>query len=239
MEPIILPPELQLLVDHARNDVGEASRLDAVATRLEPQLSTVATVATAPSHPMRYLVRVLLGAIAAGVVTVVAVVAVRRAHRPIAQPAPKAISRLPQAARTEAIAPALLASESPNIDATPIPSAPSPPPRSSVGGPTLRHAAPVQPTASSAAPDPIVQEHEILAQARRSLDSDPASTLARVAEHQSRFPNGTLASEREFLRIVALERLGRTSEARAARDAFVARWPTSAYRSEIDRQLGP
>ena len=77
----------------------------------------------------------------------------------------------------------------------------------------------------------MVQEHEILAQARESLDSSPADTLSRVAEHQQHFPDGALTSERELLRILALARLGRMPEARAARDAFLARWPTSAYRS--------
>jgi hypothetical protein len=60
-----------------------------------------------------------------------------------------------------------------------------------------------------------------------------------VADHQRRFPDGPLSSERELLRILALTRLGRTSEARAARDAFLTRWPTSAYRNEIIRLLGP
>ncbi len=87
--------------------------------------------------------------------------------------------------------------------------------------------------------DPVVQEHEVLAQARRSLDSNPSDTLARVEEHQRHFPDGTLTSERELLRILALTRLGRMPEARTARDAFLARWPTSAYRNEVNRLVGP
>jgi hypothetical protein len=85
----------------------------------------------------------------------------------------------------------------------------------------------------------MVEEHDLLARARRALDANPAETLALVQEHQRRFPRGILASEREFLRISALVRLGRISEARDARDRFVAGWPTSAYRAEVDRLVGP
>lgn len=230
-EPIVLPPDLQRLVDQARDDIGDAARLDAVAARLEPRFSA------APSQPLRWLVRPLLGALLAGGL---AVAILRAAHRPtvhpVAVPALPPTASLPPSALP--VEPAPLASDAPSGEATPP--APSSPPRSSAAGPGIRHAPSSQPTASATpAPDPIVREHEILARARRSLDSNPSGTLEAVAEHQRRFPNGTLSSEREFLRVVALARLGRTSEARAARDAFVARWPSSAYRNEIDRQLGP
>jgi outer membrane protein assembly factor BamD (BamD/ComL family) len=100
--------------------------------------------------------------------------------------------------------------------------------------------APSRPQTRVSAPvDPTVQEHEILAEARRSLDTNPRDTLTRVADHERRFPSGDLSSDRELLRIRALMRLGRLSEARDARDRFLTRWPASAYRDEINQLVSP
>jgi len=53
--------------------------------------------------------------------------------------------------------------------------------------------------------------------------------LDLVADHAKRFPRGELAPEREYLRVKALRRLGRTNEARDRAKAYLATFPTSPY----------
>ena len=219
-----LHPDLERVVDAARADVGDAARLQAIAARLGPQLSA------APAVAASWVPHVIVGALVAGGVTIAVV---RGAHRPVishvSTPAtasvPTSQPPSPQEPWVVATTPAL------------TPTAPAPSSQGSTARPG--RTTPGVPAAATRTVDPVLQEHEILAQARRSLDVSPADTLARVAEHERSFPDGALASERELLRVMALARLGRLSEARAARDAFLARWPTSAYRDEINRLLGP
>jgi outer membrane protein assembly factor BamD (BamD/ComL family) len=85
---------------------------------------------------------------------------------------------------------------------------------------------------SPASPPP--NEGSLLLRARQALDGDPASALALTQEHARRFPNGTLAPEREVLAIEALARLGRTSDARARLDSFRARYPQSPHISRLE-----
>ena len=56
---------------------------------------------------------------------------------------------------------------------------------------------------------------------------DFPSTLALVAEHTRRFPNGRLSEEREGLRVESLAGLGRRDETRRAVAAFSRRFPRS------------
>jgi hypothetical protein len=132
----------------------------------------------------------------------------------------------------------------PKVDVAPpvVESAPPPP---TISAPETT--APIAPSVSASPPvvtapkaiqqpaeDPIVLEHALLARARKALDTDPKTTLALVDEHARKYPHGTLESEREFLRISALARLGRMDEAKVARDRFIEKWPTSAYRERIE-----
>ncbi|MCA9623611.1 MAG: hypothetical protein KC731_31535, partial [Myxococcales bacterium] len=89
--------------------------------------------------------------------------------------------------------------------------------------------------APSAAPRP---ESAILAEAQRSLASDPARALALCDEHARSHPRGSLGQEREMIAIDALQRLGRTAEARARAAAFRARHPTSGHNRRLDVLLG-
>jgi hypothetical protein len=54
----------------------------------------------------------------------------------------------------------------------------------------------------------------------RRGDADAA--LARLSEHASRYPAGTLADEREGVRAIALCRAGRLAEGKAVADRFLA-----------------
>jgi hypothetical protein len=58
---------------------------------------------------------------------------------------------------------------------------------------------------------------------------DAEAALARLGEHASRYPSGTLADEREGVRAIALCRAGRIAEGRAAADRFL----TAARKSSL------
>jgi hypothetical protein len=83
------------------------------------------------------------------------------------------------------------------------------------------------------------KELRVLQPARQAVArGDFTSALAAIGEHQSLFPSGKLAEEREALRITALLGLGRTAEAQRAGAAFRARFPHSALLKRIDEMLG-
>lgn len=54
-----------------------------------------------------------------------------------------------------------------------------------------------------------------------------ATALEAIAEHQRRFPNGSLQEEREALRVKALAGLGKTDDASAAARRFREKFPNS------------
>lgn len=93
-------------------------------------------------------------------------------------------------------------------------------------------AEPTAPQPVAAPPAPLDDggldaERELLRAAYERLDADPSDALARVSEHERRFPQGHLGHEREVVRVEALHRLGRDDEARARIDAFLRAWSSS------------
>jgi len=182
----------------------EADRVARVRQRLEPVFS-------APSRPwLRW------GALGGGVVLVIVALAWWRRPKESHSDDVRAPVPVVQPSQNE-----------PPVVTAPRTTEEAPSPTTTVvAKPLVTVPAPIQ--------DPIVAEHALLARARKALDSDPQTTLTLVDEHARKFPHGTLESEREFLRISALVRLGRTDEARAARDRFIRAWPTSAYRDRIE-----
>ena len=83
------------------------------------------------------------------------------------------------------------------------------------------------------------KELRVLQPARQAVArGDFGSALAAIADHQSQYPSGKLAEEREALRVKALLGLGRTAEARRAGASFLARFPRSALRGRIEEMLG-
>jgi hypothetical protein len=218
-------PELSRLFDAARKDVGEPARVASIAGRLGAALD-----APLGSRPF-WMSRLFVGGLVVGAGALLWAVRAGPSSAPASAPVAATMTTMVLAAApNDAIASATGAA--PSVAPDPVAAAP------------IGHAPATLPARSErAAPvpsvDPVVEEHDLLARARRALDSNPAATLARVQEHQGRFPHGILASEREFLRVSALVRLGRIPEAREARDRFVAAWPTSAYRTEIDRLVDP
>lgn len=95
-------------------------------------------------------------------------------------------------------------------------------------------------SATARAPEPtppaatLDDEAALLRAANRALGAgDTALALARLSEHASRFERGTLAQDRDALRVVVLCRAGRRSDAVAARKRFLERWPQSVHASRV------
>lgn len=86
-----------------------------------------------------------------------------------------------------------------------------------------------RPTPSSARPDALAQEVQLLARATRSMRAGrPMQALAVLDEHQRRFPGGALSEERRAARAQALCALGRITEGRAEQSQLPPRSPTAA-----------
>lgn len=96
------------------------------------------------------------------------------------------------------------------------------------------------PVAEPTPPDDagLSRELALLESARSELERRPGSALSLLARHEIEFPNGTLALEREFLVVSALERLGRRREAEARANALRARSPGSLYERRLEKLFG-
>jgi hypothetical protein len=87
----------------------------------------------------------------------------------------------------------------------------------------------VTPTLSTAAADEGPSEAALLLSAKGALATNPERALALTQEHKRRFPNGKLAQEREVIAIQALQKLGRTGDAKAESDRFKEEHPGSIH----------
>jgi hypothetical protein len=71
-------------------------------------------------------------------------------------------------------------------------------------------------------------ELRLLRRARAAVAAgDFEGALRPIAEHARRFPDGTLAEEREALRVKSLSAIGQAEEARRAASSFQRRFPNS------------
>jgi hypothetical protein len=87
--------------------------------------------------------------------------------------------------------------------------------------------------------DSLEGEVRLLEEADADLRrGDADSALARLGEHASRYPSGTLADEREGIRAVALCRAGRLAEGRVAADRFLAAARKSSLASRVRTACG-
>lgn len=84
-----------------------------------------------------------------------------------------------------------------------------------------------------------LSEDALLHLAHDALATNPRGALDFTLEHARRFPSGALAQEREVIAIDALARMGRTQEARARAAAFLAAYPSSAYRKGVSEAASP
>jgi hypothetical protein len=89
------------------------------------------------------------------------------------------------------------------------------------------------PTVTTKSPSGIAAEGpselDLLHEARRLQNTDPAGALRAVARHIRLFPHGVLVQERELVALEALVRLGRGAEARARAATFLRLYPESMY----------
>lgn len=92
------------------------------------------------------------------------------------------------------------------------------------------------PSAELTPSDTLSAEAELIERARRALAGDPKNALALLDEHRTSFPSGKLGMERELLRVDALRRAGRTSDARQHALALLARSEKGIYATRL-RQL--
>ncbi len=68
---------------------------------------------------------------------------------------------------------------------------------------------------------------------------DAARSLALVDAHEAAFPGGAFSQETVLLRIEALVKLGRRSEATALGRAFAAAHPTSPHLAKVRELVNP
>jgi hypothetical protein len=84
------------------------------------------------------------------------------------------------------------------------------------------------------------EELPLLRQARAAVaQNDFAAALPPLVEHARRFKDGSLAEEREALRVKALAGLGRIEEARREAAAFGARFPRSVLLPAVHQMVDP
>lgn len=112
-----------------------------------------------------------------------------------------------------------------------------PPVTPSISDPPRPPSTNVDPSTSSPsgpAPSGFESEIALLRESDRALrEGTPNAALAKLDEHARRFPHGSLSEERTVSRIVVLCALGRTTEARAAGDAFLAARPSSPHAGRV------
>jgi hypothetical protein len=86
--------------------------------------------------------------------------------------------------------------------------------------------------------DFLAVETRLVERARASLVNDPALALRLGQEYAERFPRGQLRSANQCLIVEALQRLGRTDEARARAGALVDEEPQGLYAERVRRLAG-
>ena len=116
-------------------------------------------------------------------------------------------------------------------------SAITPEPSIAITAPEPSVAAP-EPSVTAPPPAATPSQPELLAKAWAALERAPGEALKLVELDARLHATGTLSEEREALRIYALVKLGRVTEARELAQRFTARYPQSLHRSRIDTAVG-
>jgi hypothetical protein len=160
-------------------------------------------------------------------------IALVKRHREPAKPraTPLLVAPAVASAPAESIAPP------PSKPAPTAESAPTPPAAPAIARapipPTPR---PMQPLAPIPTPPPA--ELALLREAWAALSAqDFARALELVQQDERTDPSGPLAEERDALRVLALAKLHRLDDARAAASAFETRYPTSVHRALVERAV--
>jgi hypothetical protein len=247
------PPDLARALEMARSDIPDSAAMSEIETSLAPFLTksgrsnpvSVRPVAAGAAASFKFLLAAVVAAASVGG----AVHYLRSApkmNEPVALPAaasaPHESTERTAARRAE---PAPTESPAPETSA-PAPDEPSTPAVHASDRPNgviAQKATAIAPSSSatSAAAFPEATgsaEVALLERAAHLLGSDPAGALALTQEHAREYPAGALTQEREFVAIEALRALGRTSEANARIDQFMARFPHSAHLRRLEQFRG-
>lgn len=109
--------------------------------------------------------------------------------------------------------------------------------------PATASAATISKSTSEAAPLPtkttrndgdLEEELRLMRDANNALRANkPQTALVLLAEHESRFPRGTLADSRRVARIMALCQAGKVAAARTEAERFLRRAPNSPYAARV------
>lgn len=217
------PASLRALLEAAKRDVPSALEVARVESKLGPLFDPVAAAPVGAGSGVLAKVGLaaLGGALLAGGIWLLST--------PSAEPSAPDPKHLP----------------APNVEPNTPPAVAAPPSVEAPAGTAeaARSAAPgstaaTQDKASKGAPPPraaAVPEDALLEQARRALGSDPRRALSLTREHETTYPGGVLAQEREVIAIEALRRLGRADEAARRLERFERLFPQSAHRRKLER----
>lgn len=200
------------LVEECRNDIATPAQLEDLETRLTPLLWAPPPI----SSPV--------GGGATGVSGILKLAAVAIAAGAAGGLFWMGTSKDPSTPKSAA--PVFAPRPRPQVVPTPAPAAPLPSEAVS-SEPKARNAAPHNPVTSAS-------EADLLGSAQVALGQDPSRALSLTEQHRAAFPAGALSQEREVIAIEALERLGRTADARARAERFLKAYPESAHRSKIE-----
>jgi hypothetical protein len=225
-----LPPRLHArsdgsvkhLLDQARRDGPSPEQV--AATVAGVVAATGATVGRSALGAAKWLK--IAGAIgAAGVVTVGAVLAIRGVRH---EPHPASPPIQPVHPVATAVAP----------PPEPEPATTTREPAPAQTAPATRHAAaaPARASASSSASEGssmAIELQRVLAIRSRMLAKDPNGALAGAKAYERDYPHGSFVPEAEAMAIEALDDSGRTDEAKARADRFLARYGSSPQAARI------
>ncbi|MFO0611509.1 MAG: hypothetical protein U0414_02890 [Polyangiaceae bacterium] len=93
--------------------------------------------------------------------------------------------------------------------------------------------APKDPSPAVRAPSPPPKKTSGFSSAMRSIDAgDYDAAAEQMAEFSKAHPSDPRADEADDMRAIALERAGRSAEAKAAAQHYLAAWPSGAHRAE-------
>jgi hypothetical protein len=128
---------------------------------------------------------------------------------------------------------ALAVEPAPQLPAPPAPIANAPAPSPVIAAPPRS-----VPRPSRAQHEAVSDEPTLLRDAWHALSADaPARALELVEIDGRAHPGAPLAEEREALRVIALARLRRASDARAAEVRFLEQYPDSVHRELVQRAV--
>lgn len=239
-----LPPDLRALLaaeKRTRDDIPAEATHKALAAVRAAALPGATNVSASSGPVVWTRAKAILFAYATGVAGVVLGVAIERyvfepvppvaAPDVVATPAVPAVFDVVSAPDAGEASPAAKVFDPERLGVTKSPK----PPREPVAAPpSSPEPVPVAPTSIEAS-----SETQLIDSAREALaHGAPHDAMLFLMNHERRFPNGTLAEEREFLAISALRAEGRTDRARERASRFVSQFPQSAYVSRIRDLFG-